>query len=80
MKQALQALEAAALLTIDVFGPQELANTLHAMAKAHCTPTNPLVLEALEQQAETLAGTFNEKHVANTLWAMRRWGGSPGKG
>jgi hypothetical protein len=35
-----------ALRNIGDFGPRELANTLHVMAKAHYTPTNPLVLGA----------------------------------
>jgi hypothetical protein len=80
MKQALQALKAAALRTIDVFGPQELANTLHAMAmaKARYTPTNTLVLEALELQAEAVAGTLQAQDVANTLWAYATMGREPG--
>jgi hypothetical protein len=52
VQRALQSLEAAALRTINVFGAQ-LTNTMHAMAKALYTPTNPLVLEALELQAGT---------------------------
>ena len=38
-----------------------------AMAKAHYTPTNPLVLEALEQQTEAVAGTLNAQDVSNML-------------
>jgi hypothetical protein len=30
-----------------------------AMAKAHYTPTNPLVRETLDRQVEAMAGTFN---------------------
>ena len=44
------------------------------MAKARYTPTNPLVLEALEQQAEAVAGTINAQGVANTLWAYATMG------
>ena len=68
-EQALRSLEGSALQTIEDFDPQGLANTLHAMAKARYTPTNPLVLEALEQQAEAVAGTMKAQEVANTLWA-----------
>jgi hypothetical protein len=75
--RALRALEESTLHNIGDFDQQTLASTLHAMAKAkaHYTPTNPLVLEALEGRAEAVAGTFNSQAVANTLWAyatMRR--------
>jgi hypothetical protein len=53
---------------------------MHAMAKAHYTPTNPLVREALEQQAEALAGSFNAQEVANTLWAYATMRREPGAG
>jgi hypothetical protein len=78
--QGLRALEESALHNIGDFGPQALANTLHAMAmaKAHYTPTNILVLEALEGRAEAVAGTFNAQGVANTLWAYARMGREPG--
>ena len=72
--QALRALEESALRNIGDFGPQPLANTLHAMAKARYTPTNPLVLEALDRQVEALAGTFNAQDVANTLWSYATMG------
>ena len=80
VERSLQALEEAALRTINVFGARELANTMHAMAKAHYTPTNPLVLEALEQQTEAVAGTLNAQEVANTLWAYATMGWEPGAG
>jgi hypothetical protein len=69
VERALQTLEQAALRTINVFGAREIANTMHAMAKAHYTPAAPLVLEALENQAEAeaVAGTFKAQEVANTL-------------
>jgi hypothetical protein len=80
--QGLRALEESALHNIKDFGPQALANTLHAMAKAkaHYTPTNPLVLEALEGRAEAVAGTFEAQGVANALWAYARMGQEPGAG
>jgi hypothetical protein len=64
----------------NVSGAREIANTMHAMAKAHYTPTNPLVLEALEQRAEALGGTFKAQNVANTLWAYATMGQEPGAG
>ena len=80
--QALRALEESALHNIEDFGPQELTNTLHAMAKAkaHYSPTKPLVIEALERRAEALAGTLNAQGVANTLWAYAPMGRAPGAG
>ena len=80
VEQALQALEEAVLRTINVFGTQELANIMHAMAKAHYTPTNPLVLGPLEQHTEALADTFNPQAVANTRWAYATMGREPGAG
>ena len=80
VEQALQALEEAVLRTINVFGTQELANIMHAMAKAHYTPTNPLVLGPLEPQTEALADTFNTQDVANTIWAYATMGRGPGAG
>jgi len=50
------------------------------MAKAHYTPTNPLVLEALEQQAEALVSSLNAQGVAITLWAYATMGREPGAG
>ncbi len=74
VEQALLELEETVLLTINVFKPQQLGNTMHVMAKAHYTPTNPLVLEALEQQAESVVGTFNAQNMVNTLWAYATMG------
>jgi hypothetical protein len=53
---------------------------MHAMAKAHYTPSSPLVFEALEQQAEALAGTFKAQDVATTLRAYAKMGQDPGAG
>ena len=78
--QALRSLEESALHNIEDFGPQELANTLHAMAKRNYIPTNSRVIEALERQVEELAGTLNAKDVANMLWAYAKMGRKPGAG
>ena len=80
VEKALRSLEESALHNIEHFESQQVANTLHAMAKARYTPTNPLVIGALEQQAEALAGTFNAQNVANTLWAYATMGREPGAG
>ena len=78
--QALWQLEASALLTMDDFQPQEISSTLHALAKARHAPSDPLLLDALERQAEAVAGTFNAQQVANTLWAYAKLGRAPGAG
>jgi hypothetical protein len=70
VERELQTIEEEALWTINVFRAQELTNTMHVMAKAHYTPTNPLVLEALEGWADALAGTFKTQEVANTIGLM----------
>ena len=80
VQRALRSLEESALHNIEDFESQTLANTLHAMAKARYTPTNPLVIGALERRAEALAGTFNAQGVANTLWAYATMGRKPGAG
>ena len=51
------------------FGAQQIANTLHIMAKHRYTATGPLLL-ALEWRAEAIAGEFNSQNVANMLWAL----------
>jgi hypothetical protein len=53
---------------------------LHARAKARYTPTNPLVVDALEHQAEAVAGTMNAQAAGNTLWAYATMGRKPGAG
>ena len=80
VERALQALEAAALRTIDAFGAQHVSNTLHIMAKSRYRPWDRTLIPELEGRAEALAGTFNAQNVANTLWAYATWGGSPGQG
>ena len=80
VERALQALEAAALRTIDAFGAQEIANTLHIMAKSRYHPWNQNLVSKLDGRAESLAGTFNAQNVANTLWAYATMGRKPGAG
>ena len=80
VERALLALEEATLRTINVFGAQGLANTLHTMAKTHYRPRDPSLVPALEVRAEALAGTFNAQDVANTLWAYATMGREPGAG
>jgi hypothetical protein len=80
VERALQALEAAALRTIDAFGAQEVSNTLHIMAKSRYRPWDRTLLPELEGRAEALAGTFMAQDVANTLWAYATMGRAPGAG
>jgi hypothetical protein len=78
VEQALHALEAAALRTIDAFEAREVASTLHIMAKTHYRPGDPSLVPALEGRAESLAGTFKAQDVANTLWAYAKMERRPG--
>ena len=78
VERALQALEECALEKMEDFQPKQVATYLHSMAKCRYHPSNPRVLEALEQQAAATAGTFNEQEVANTLWAYAKLGREPG--
>jgi hypothetical protein len=80
VERALQALEAAALRTIDAFGAQHVSNTLHIMAKSRYRPWDRTLIPDLEGRAEAVAGTFNAQNVANTLWAYATMGRSPGRG
>ena len=80
VERALQALEAAALRTIETFGTREVANTLHIMAKTRYRPWDQTLVPKLEGRAEALAGTFNAQDVANTLWAYATMGREPGAG
>jgi hypothetical protein len=77
VERALQALEAAALRTIDAFGAQEISNTLHIMAKSRYRPWDQTLVPKLDGRAEALAGTFNSQDVANTLWAYATMGREP---
>ena len=80
VERALQALEAAALRTIDAFEAQQIANTLHIMAKSRYHPWNQNLVSKLDRRAEALAGSFNAQNVANTLWAYATMGREPGAG
>ena len=80
LERALQALEAAALRTIDAFGARLVANILHIIAKARYSPNDQSLVPQLEGRAEALAGTFNAQEVANTLWAYATMGREPGAG
>jgi hypothetical protein len=76
VKRALQELEA----TIETFGAQTVANTLHVMAKTCYCPWDLYLVPKLERRAEALAGTFKAKCVANMLWAYATMGLEPGAG
>ena len=80
VERAQQALEAAALRTIDAFGAQAVANTLHIMAKSRYRPWDRTLVPELEGRAEALAGSFKAQEVANTLWAYATMGREPGAG
>ena len=80
VERALQALEAAALRTIDTFREQELANTLYIMAKSRYRPWDQTLVPELEGRAEAVAGTFKAQEVANTLWAYATMRREPGQG
>jgi len=80
VERALQALEAAALRTIDAFEAQQIANTLHIMAKSRYHPWNQNLVSKLGGRAEALAGSFNAQEVAHTLWAYATMGRAPGEG
>ncbi len=49
VERALQALEAAALRTIDAFGTQHVSNTLHIMAKSRYRPWDLTIVPELAQ-------------------------------
>jgi hypothetical protein len=78
LAQALQTLEESALQNMQDFGAQEIANTLHIMAKQRYKATGPLLL-ALERRAEAISGKFNSQDVAHTLWAFATMGTRPGE-
>ncbi len=79
VERAQQALEAAALRTMNAFGAQAVANTLHIMAKSRYRPWDRTLVPELEGRAEALAGTLKAQDVANRCERMRRWGGSLGR-
>ena len=81
VERALQSLERAAMQNMEDYEAQQISNTLYAMAKAKYTPSEPLLVEALERQAVAVAGRgdFNAQNVAITMWAYATMGREPGK-
>ena len=79
VRKALQTLEEAALKTIDEFGPQEISNTLHIIAKKRHVPANESLIAELGRKAVATATAFNAQAVANTLWAYATMGRRPGE-
>ena len=62
------------------FEARQIANMLHAMAKAHYRPANGTFVSELERHAETVIGLFCAQDLANTLWAYATMKCQPGKG
>jgi uncharacterized protein with PIN domain len=79
VRKALQTLEEAALKTIEEFGPQEISNTLHIIAKKRHVPANESLIAELGRKAVATATAFNAQAVANTLWAYATMGTRPGE-
>ena len=69
VEHSLEALEQRALQTMEDFGPQAIANTLHMMAKKRYRPANTALLPALEGRLRAVAGESTPQDIANTLWA-----------
>ena len=80
VERALQALETAALRRMDAFEAQQVANTLHIMAKTSYRPWDQTLVPKLEGRAEALAGTLNAQGVTNTMWPYATMGRAPGTG
>jgi hypothetical protein len=80
VEHSLEALEQRALQTMEDFGPQAIANTLHMMAKKRYRPANTALLPALEGRLRAVAGESNPQDIANTLWAYATLGQRPGAG
>jgi hypothetical protein len=76
LAQALQTLEESALQNMQDFRAQQIANTLHIIAKQRYKATGPLLL-ALQRRAESISGEFNLQEVAKTLWAFATMGTKP---
>jgi len=58
------------------FDPQNVANTVWALATMGVTPDEKL-LRAMQGRATALAGTFTPQAVANTVWALATMGVTP---
>ena len=72
---ALQTLEKCALEQLEDFGPQQVAGTLHILAKKRQCPRNHDFLAQLDAQLEEVASECTPQNVANALWVyatMRR--------
>jgi hypothetical protein len=78
LAQALQSLEGSALQNMQDFGSQQIANTLHIMAKQRYKTTGSLLL-AMERRSEAISGQFNSQDISNTLWAFATMGTRPGE-
>jgi hypothetical protein len=79
MKQLVQKLMAKATTVSQSFKPQEVANTVWALATMGVTPDEKL-LRAMQGRATALAGEFSPQDVANTVWAHACFGFPCGKG
>ena len=77
VERTLEALERQTLQTMEDFGPQEIANTLHMMAKKRYRPASKTLLPALEGRLRAVAGECNPQGIANTLWAFATLGKRP---
>jgi len=69
MEGALEQLEACAVEMMPAFGPQQVANMLHVMAKQRYRPSNGDLLPALDARVGEVAGQCTPQNVANIWWA-----------
>ena len=76
MKQLVQKLMAKAASIPQRFQPQNVANTVWALAKMGVTPEAGL-LRAMQGRATAVAGEFDPQEVANTVWALAMMGVTP---
>jgi predicted small integral membrane protein len=79
MKQLVQKLMANAASVLQSFDPQDVANTVWALATMGVTPEAGL-LRAMQGRATAVAGEFNPQEVANTVWALATMGVTPEAG
>ena len=75
----LRAMQGRATALAGEFNPQDVANTVWALATMGVTPEAGL-LRAMQGRATAVAGEFTPQDVANTLWAHACFGGPCGKG
>jgi hypothetical protein len=61
------------------FNPQDVSNTVWALATMGVTPDEEL-LRAMQVRATSLAGLFDPQNVANTVWALATMGVMPEAG